>query len=152
MSCIRFNTPAQRQAMRDHRPVMLTPEEAAVQAASAHPAPPVTETKIARLRLLAGDPNPKIRESAASSYHLPDDLFEVLAHDADEGVRACVARNERCPCEVLRSLANDPSERVRGFLAINYAIPADAMENLAGDESEIVRGLVVWKRDLAPAR
>jgi hypothetical protein len=144
MSCIRFNTPAQRQAMRDHRPVMLTPE----QAAALHPAPPVTETKIARLRLLATDANPKIRESAASSYHLPDDMFAALARDPDEGVRSCIARNEHSPCDVLRLLADDPSERVRGFLAINFSVPADAMNALAADESETVRGLVAWKRRL----
>jgi hypothetical protein len=144
MSCIRFNTPAQRQAMRDHRPVMVTPEEAATQ----HPVPPMTETKVARLRLLARDVNPKIRESAASSPNLPDDLFPVLARDADDGVRACVARNERTPCDVLRLLAEDRSERVRGFVAINFFVPADAMERLAADSSATVRGLVAWKRDL----
>ncbi len=147
MSCIRFNTPAQRQAMRDHRPVMLTSE----QAAALHPAPPVTESKIRRLRLLASDPNPKIRESAASSYHTPEDLFESLARDADEGVRACVARNESAPCAVLRFLADDASERVRGFLAINFFVPADVMQRLAGDASETVRGLVSWKGALAGA-
>jgi hypothetical protein len=144
MSCIRFNTPAQRQAMRDHRPVMLTSEQAAEQ----HPAPPVTDSKIARLRLLARDANPKIRESAASSYHLPDDLFETLASDADEGVRCCVARNEHTPCDVLRSLSDDASERVRGFLALNFFVPSDVMERLADDSSATVRGLVAWKRDL----
>ena len=147
MSCIRFNTPAQRQAMRDHRPVMLTPEEAA----ALHPAPPVTESKLRRLRLLASNENPKIRESVASSYNTPEDLFETLAKDADEGVRACVARNEATPCDVLRSLVADPSERVRGFLALNFFVPADAMEQLADDPSETVRGLVDWKGSLANA-
>jgi hypothetical protein len=147
MSCIRFNTPAQRQAMRDHRPVMLTSEEAA----SRHPAPPVTESKIRRLRLLAVDVNPKIRESAASSYNTPEDLFVLLAHDADDGVRACVARNETAPRDVLRSLADDPSERVRGFLAVNFLVPADVIQRLADDPSETVRGLVSWKGALADA-
>ncbi|HEY0258227.1 MAG TPA: hypothetical protein VGC18_00115 [Lacisediminihabitans sp.] len=147
MSCIRFNTPAQRQAMRDHRPVMLTAE----QAAALHPAPPVTDTKILRLRLLAADGNPKIRESVASSYHAPLDLFESLARDPDEGVRSCVARNESAPCDVLRSLADDPSERVRGFLAINFLVPADVMDRLAEDTSETVRSLVDWKSSLATA-
>ncbi|MCU1556256.1 MAG: hypothetical protein JWN09_251 [Microbacteriaceae bacterium] len=147
MSCIRFNTPAQREAMRDHRPVMLTPDEVAAQ----HPAPPVTESKIRRLRLLASDENPKIRESVASSYNTPQDLFEVLARDADDGVRCCVARNEATPCDVLRSLVSDPSERVRGFLALNFFVPADAMEKLADDPSETVRGLVRWKGALADA-
>ncbi|HEY8912639.1 hypothetical protein [Lacisediminihabitans sp.] len=147
MSCIRFNTPAQRQAMRDHRPVMLTSD----QAASLHPAPPVTESKIARLRTLAVHTNPKIRESVASSPHAPDDLLAILAKDVDEGVRSCVARNEGTPCDVLRGLAADPSERVRGFLALNFFVPADVMGALAADDSDVVRGLVGWKSSLARA-
>ena len=128
-------------------PAMLTAE----QAAALHPAPEVTESKIRRLRLLAADPNPKIRESVASSYHTPEDVFEALARDEDEGVRACVARNESAPCDVLRSLAADTSERVRGFLALNFFVPDDAMQRLADDTSRTVRDLVKWKTDLATA-
>ena len=147
MSCIRFNTPAQRAQMKAMAPAMLTSE----QAAALHPAPEVTPSKISRLRLLAVDANPKIRESAASSYHTPDDVFETLARDADEGVRACVARNESAPCDVLRSLATDESERVRGFLALNFFVPDDAMALLADDSSSTVRDLVRWKTELADA-
>ncbi len=145
MSCIRFNTTAQRQAMRDHREAPLTPQEAA----ALQTAPPVTESKIRRLRLLAASEDAKIRESVASSYNTPEDLFATLASDPDDGVRACVARNEITPCDVLRSLADDRSERVRGFLAVNFFVPADVMEHLAEDDSETVRGLVAWKRSLA---
>ncbi len=145
MSCIRFNTPAQRAQLRAMAPAMLTAEEAE----ALHPAPEWTDTKIARLRLLAGHANPKIRESVASSYHTPEDVMWELSRDADEGVRACVARNETVACDILRSLVDDPSERVRGFLAVNYYVPADAMEQLAGDPSGVVRGLAGWKRELA---
>lgn len=147
MSCIRFNTPAQREAMRRAAAAQLSPE----QAAALHPAPPVTESKIRRLRLLAQDANPKIREAVASSYNTPADLFTTLARDSDEGVRSCVARNEATPCDVLRSLTDDPSEKVRGWLAINYYIPADAMEQLAHDASAQVRKLVAWKASLVDA-
>lgn len=147
MSCIRFNTPAQLAQMRAMAPAMLTAE----QAAALHPAPEMTDTKIQRLRLLARDPNPKIRESVASSYHAPEEVFTALAADPDEGVRACVARNESVPCDVLRSLAADPSERVRGFLAVNLFVPQDAMERLADDSSPTVRDLVRWKAQLADA-
>ena len=147
MSCIRFNTPAQRAQMKAMAPAMLTSE----QAAALHPAPAVTDSKINRLRLLATDANPKIRESAASSYHTPEDVFEALARDPDEGVRACVARNESAPCDVLRSLASDESERVRGFLALNFFVPEDAMALLADDSSSTVRDLVRWKTQLADA-
>jgi len=147
MSCIRFNTPAQRQAMRDHAPVMLSPEEAA----ALHPAPAVTESKIARLRLLATHNNPKIRESVASSHHAPEDLFETLATDTEVSVRACLARNESVPCDILRSLADDESETVRGWLAVNYFVPEDVMERLAHDPDDTVRSLVRWKSQLALA-
>lgn len=124
---------------------MLTSEEVAAM----HPAPPVTESKIQRLRLLAASDNPKIREAVASNYHTPVDLFEKLARDPDDGVRGCVARNEATPCDVLRSLVSDPSERVRGFLAVNYYVPSDAMATLRDDPSRTVRALVRWKTGLA---
>lgn len=145
MSCIRFNTPAQRAQMAALAPSMLTPEEVA----RLHPAPPVTESKIRRLRLLAKDPVAKIREAAASSYHLPTDVFEELARDADEGVRACVARNNATPCDILRELAHDDSATVRAWVAVNYYVPADVMEELAEDPDPTVRGLVAWKAQLA---
>jgi hypothetical protein len=126
-------------------PVMLSPEEVA----SAHPAPPVTDSKIKRLRQLAASPNPKIRESVASSYHAPADLFATLAADPDPGVRGWLARNENVPCDILRGLADDESEIVRGWLALNFYVPADVMEQLATDESETVRSLVAWKSQLA---
>ncbi|WBU38765.1 hypothetical protein [Homoserinibacter sp. YIM 151385] len=145
MSCIRFNTPAQRAQMRAAAPAMLSAEEAA----RLHPAPPVTASKIRRLRLLATHANPKIRESVASSSHTPADLFATLAKDADQGVRACVARNEATPCDLLRDLAHDESDAVRGWVAVNYFVPADVMDELAGDDSRVVRSLVAWKASLA---
>ena len=144
MSCIRFNTPAQRAQLAAMAPRMLTAEEAA----RLHPAPPVTESKIHRLRVLATDPNPKIRESVASSYHAPAEVYAALAADPDEGVRACLARNENTPCDLLRDLAHDESEVVRGFVAVNFFVPADVMAELADDPSEVVRGLVAWKASL----
>ncbi|HQA23158.1 MAG TPA: hypothetical protein PKW13_05520 [Rhodoglobus sp.] len=147
MSCIRFNTPAQLAQMRAMAPAMLTAEQAAV----LHPSPVMTESKIARLRLLATDPNPKIRERVALDNHTPTDVFEALARDSDDGVRACVARNENTPCDVLRSLVTDRSETVRGFLAVNFFVPEDAMARLAEDRSRTVRELVRWKTELASA-
>lgn len=147
MSCIRFNTPAQRAQLAAMPPSMLTAEEAA----RLHPAPPVTESKIRRLRMLAEHPNAKIRESVASSYHTPLDVAERLARDPDEGVRSCLARNETTSCDLLRELAHDESETVRGWVAVNFFVPADVMDELAGDASETVRGLVEWKAALAAA-
>lgn len=137
--------------MRDAAPSMLTAEEAAALAATSHPAPPITESKIARLRILSTDANPKIRESVASSYHAPEEVMAALAVDPDVGVRGCVARNESTPCDILRLLADDESEQVRGWLAVNYYVPADVMERLRDDRSQTVRSLVRWKSELASA-
>lgn len=145
MSCIRFNTPAQRAQLARLAPSMLS----AAEVAARHPAPPVTESKIQRLRLLAASTNPKIRESVASSYHTPPDVVADLAHDPDDGVRACLARNESTPCDVLRQLAHDESAHVRGWVAVNFQVPADVMADLLDDPSEIVRGLATWKASLA---
>ena len=149
MSCIRFNTPAQRAQLEAMRmaPRMLSAEEAA----RLHPAPPVTESKLRRLRLLAEHPNPKIRESVASSSHTPPDVAEKLAEDPDPGVRACLAKNERTSCDLLRKLAEDENEAVRGWVAVNFFVPQDAMEQLLEDPSPIVRDLAGWKRELAQA-
>ena len=138
--------------MRDAAPAMLTAEEARALTATLHPAPAVTKSKLARIRLLAADPNSKIRESAASGYHTPEDVMRRLATDPDAGVRGCVARNEFAPCDILRSLADDDSEMVRGWLAVNFSVPADVMERLADDPSETVRSLVRWKSELATVR
>ena len=145
MSCIRFNTPAQRAQLAAMAPVMLT----AAEVAARHPAPPVTASKIRRLRLLAEHENPKIRESVASSPHTPADVVARLARDPDAGVRACLARNETVSCDVLRELSRDESETVRGFVAVNFFVPADVMAGLADDPSDVVRGLVAWKASLA---
>lgn len=139
MSCIRFNTPAQRAQMRAAAPVM---------AVTVHPAPAMTDSKLARLRLLAQDKNPKIRERVALDYHAPQDVLRMLALDDDAGVRACVARNERTDCGILRKLSDDSSEMVRGFLALNYYVPDDVMEKLSADSSEVIQGLVSWKTAL----
>lgn len=145
MSCIRFNTPAQRKQMAATAPAMLAAEDAA----ALHPAPPVTDSKILRLRLLAVNANPKIRESVASSHHTPVDLIWRLAKDEDAGVRGCVARNDAAPCEVLRELSHDADETVRGWVAVNFFAPEDVMRALADDSSSTVRALVVWKSSRA---
>jgi hypothetical protein len=144
MSCIRFNTPAQQAQIRDALLQGRTGEEPVAKFLS----PTVTESKVKRIVAMSKDANPKIRESAALSYHAPLAVYEKLATDPDQGVRECLARNTHAPCDVLRTLASDPSERVRAFVAVNYSVPEDAMETLAGDDSDLVRALVSWKTSL----
>jgi len=144
MSCIRFNTPAQQAQIRNALLQGRAGEEPVAQFLS----PSVTESKVKRIVAMSTDKNPKIRESAALSYHAPLAVYEKLATDPDQGVRECLARNTHTPCDVLRTLATDSSERVRAFVAVNYNVPADAMDSLASDSSELVRALVAWKASL----
>jgi len=145
MSCIRFNTPAQMRQLDalNADPVLGS------EAVAAFLSPEVTESKISRLRAMATDKNPKIRESAALHKHTPAECFEKLARDRAESVRVCVARNEATPCDVLRVLASDKSVAVRSWVAVNFFVPQDVMKVLARDSDPNVRALVKWKAELA---
>jgi len=161
MSCIRFNTPAQRRQLAANAPAMQAERaddrvDGGTDGGTDEPvarflSPAVTASKVARIRRLAADRNPKIRASAAASYHAPEEVYEALSRDEDAEVRACIAKNEQVSCDILRRLAHDPDERVRGFVALNFFVPADAMTDLAEDPSAVVRGLVDWKARLAEA-
>lgn len=141
MSCIRFNTPAQREAMR----APLSSEDAAV----LHLAPPVTPSKIARLRLLAESPSAGIRQSVAGNRNAPVDLLGTLAGDAEPAVRGEVARNETTPRELLQRLAGDPDARVRCWAVLNPGLPEADVARLEHDLDAQVRRLAGWRRDVA---
>ena len=145
MSCIRFNTPAQRAQLDRLKYDKGLANTAVAQFLS----PEVTDSKIARLVTMARDKNAKIRESAALSLHLPDAERAKLARDRVESVRICVARNEATSCDILRDLAKDKSATVRSWVAVNFFVPADVMLELEHDQSAEVRKLVEWKRGLA---
>ncbi len=145
MSCIRFNTPAQRAQLD----LLKGDKQLAETAVAQFLGPEFGESKINRLRIMATDKNPKIRESVALSSHVPEEVMWKLAKDKNEGVRICVARNESTPCDILRYLAGDKSSQVRSWVAVNFYVPADAMEILAVDKSPDVRRLVEWKSSLA---
>jgi Leucine rich repeat variant len=142
MSCIRFTTSAQRaQIQRD---------SAAIDAADAavlHLAPPVTESKLARLRLLAQNASPGIRQSVASNRHAPADLLATLAVDPEAAVRGEVARNEAAPVELVERLAQDPDARVRCWAVLNPGLPASVVPALLEDADPQVRRLAGWRRE-----
>lgn len=145
MSCVHFATPAQRAKLA------RMASAASADDAFRHAAPPMTESKLRRLRLLAGHADPKIRESVAANRHTPPDVTARLACDPDDGVRAWLARNEAAPAEVLRELARDAVEAVRGWVALNRAVPEDVLAVLEADPSPVVRGLAEWRRSTTAA-
>lgn len=143
MSCVTFLNAAQRAALRESGEERLTPEEIRAQ----HPSPPATESKLRRLRALARNADPSIRQSAALNQHCPVDVLELLARDSDPTVRQCVARQPLASQGLLRELAKDPVADVRGWVAANPAVTPELLADLAEDEDTTVRGVVRWARN-----
>ena len=94
MSCIRFTTNAQREAIRRDAVALADGDQAIL-----HLSPPVTESKITRLRQLATHTRPGIRQSVASNRHAPQDLLLTLAADPTP---PCVARWRRTGRRIRR--------------------------------------------------
>lgn len=146
MSCIRFNTRAQRDAMRDDAAVLAAGDQAVL-----HLSPPVTESKIQRLRLLAAHERPGIRQSVASNLHAPLDLLRLLAADRDPAVRGEVAKNGASPIELVVQLAGDRDARVRCWAVLNPLLPDEAVRELVGDHDAQVARLAGWRLAPQPA-
>ncbi|MGN6744244.1 MAG: HEAT repeat domain-containing protein [Amnibacterium sp.] len=144
MSCIRFTTDAQRAGMRRNAALIE-----AADAAALHLAPPVTESKLARLRLLARHERAGIRQSVASNRHAPADLLEALAADADPAVRGEVARNETSAPDLVARLAADRDARVRCWAVLNPALADSVVEAMRDDPDRQVRRLAGWRHDQA---
>jgi hypothetical protein len=64
------------------------------------------------LRILASDPNPRVRFAVAMKNKLPGDLMALLAGDAESEVRQRIACNKNVSLDVLKRLATDQSEVV----------------------------------------
>lgn len=139
MSCIRFNTRPQREAMRDAAAL------GAGDGVILHLSPPVTGTKLARLRLLAEHERAGIRQSVASNRHAPADLLQRLAADPDAGVRGEVAKNESTPAELVQRLAGDADARVRCWAVLNPLLPDESVRELVRDRDAQVRRLAGWR-------
>jgi hypothetical protein len=67
---------------------------------------------IAVLRILASDPNPRVRFAVAMKNKLPRDLMALLADDVEDAVRQRIACNKNVDLEILQRLATDQSEVV----------------------------------------
>ncbi|GAA2753800.1 hypothetical protein [Amnibacterium kyonggiense] len=140
MSCIRFNTSAQRAAMRHDAAALAAGDQAIL-----HLSPPVTESKIARLRLLAEHGRPSIRQSVASNRHAPHDLLVALAGDRDAGVRGEVAKNEATDAALVAVLSHDRDARVRCWAVLNPLLPDERVRELESDPDAQVARLAGWR-------
>ena len=140
MSCIRFNTTAQRDAMRADASALAVGDQAIL-----HLSPPVTASKIARLRLLARHDRPGIRQSVASNRHAPQDLLAALAADRDAAVRGEVAKNESASVALLEALSHDRDPRVRCWAVMNPMLPDDRVQALAADGDPQVARIAGWR-------
>lgn len=59
------------------------------------------------LRLLAADPEPRVRCEVAAKRKLDHALFAALAKDQDESVRRAIALNVKCPAALQVSLNDE---------------------------------------------
>jgi hypothetical protein len=140
MSCIRFTTNAQREAIRRDAAALADGDQAIL-----HLSPPVTASKLARLRQLATHARAGIRQSAASNRHAPQDLLRTLASDHDAAVRGEVARNEAADPALVERLSHDRDARVRCWAVLNPALPDDRVRELTADGDAQVARLAGWR-------
>ena len=140
MSCIRFNTTAQRESMRRDAAALAAADRAIL-----HRSPEVTESKVLRMRLLAEHTRASIRQSVASNRSAPLDLLERLAADRDAGVRGEVAKNETTPVPLVEALSHDRDARVRCWAVLNPALPDERVRELAADRDAQVSRLAGWR-------
>lgn len=140
MSCIRFTTTAQRESMRRDAAALAAADQAVL-----HLSPPMTASKIARLRLLAGHDRATIRQSVASNRSAPQDLLAALAEDRDPGVRGEVAKNEATDPALVERLSHDRDARVRCWAVLNPTLPRPRVEELAADRDPQVARLAGWR-------
>ena len=64
------------------------------------------------LRILAHDPDPRVRHAVAMTRRTEADVLELLASDSDSSVRLRIACNKKTPKEVLLKMTEDPWERI----------------------------------------
>ena len=140
MSCIRFSTTAQREAMRQDAAAVAAGDQAIL-----HLSPPITESKIARLRLLAEHQRPTIRQSVASNRHTPQDLLLRLSADRDAQVRGEVAKNESTDPALVETLSHDRDARVRCWAVLNPTLPDERVRELESDADAQVARLAGWR-------
>ncbi len=140
MSCIRFTTKAQLAAIRSDAGALAQGDQAIL-----HLSPPITESKITRLRLLAAHERPGIRQSVASNLHAPQDLLRELAADRDAGVRGEVAKNEATDPDLVEFLSRDRDARVRCWAVLNPVLPDARVRELESDPDSQVRRLAGWR-------
>lgn len=110
-----------------------------------HLAPPVTTSKIARLRLLAAHERSGIRQSVASNRHAPADLLTALAADPHPAVRGEVAKNEATAADLVAMLSTDQDARVRCWAVLNPVLGEDRVRELADDPDSQVARLAGWR-------
>ena len=139
MSCLHFNTDAQREQLK----VARSSEEPIAQWLS----PDMSDSKIDRIRNMAKDKHSKIRESAALSIHIPEDVALILSGDKNTEVRCCLARNENVPISVLRVMAYDKAFIVRCWVAVNHSTPNDVRDMLTFDDNKKVRHLALLYKE-----
>lgn len=83
------------------------------------------------------------RSGLATNLYLSPEVLAVLAGDPEPVVRQLVAQREGLPPEAILTLAQDPTETVRWNLAHNESLTQEAQELLSRDSEDIVLSALV---------
>jgi hypothetical protein len=89
--------------------------------------------------------HPDMRFWVAQNKTVPAAVLRVLAADPDAKVRHMVASKRKCEPDLLARLAIDPDPAVRLAVAYNPNTPTPVLERLSGDEWERVREVVAGR-------
>jgi hypothetical protein len=94
---------------------------------------------------------PDMRKWVAQNKTVPLAILRVLAVDPDERVRRMVAMKRKLDRELFELFSRDPDEIIRAGLTTNRKLPLDILQQLATDESSFVRAAAVRRLDAREA-
>lgn len=92
-----------------------------------------SETSIAELYYLAGDPNKYVRYYVADNPNTSLAALRILSKDKDYHVRCRVADNHNITSDLLVEMADDKNKFVREYVARNDKTPLGTLYHLTKD-------------------
>lgn len=91
--------------------------------------------------------HPEFRFAIAHNKTIPDEVLRLLARDPDWRVRQGVASKRRCPPDILAVLATDENESIASTVAGHPNTPPEALLALADHPWKVIREKVARRTE-----